>query len=232
MPRINVPPTRSNLIRIKKDLQFAREGYEILDRKREVLTTELIRMAHDASVLQEEMWKTMAEAYRAMEKAQLTMGREHVEWAALAAHKSVDVQLKYRGIMGVPLPVVEASGGPPEMLYSLGDTSATLDEASAAFREVVGRVPELSRLVTSVFRLANELRKTQRRVNALQHIFIPEYEETVAFIVSTLEERDREETFRLKLLKNRSKKSKAESEGKVLEPVFQAAGGESGAAGQ
>jgi V/A-type H+-transporting ATPase subunit D len=210
MPRINVPPTRSNLIRIKQDLQFAREGYEILDRKREVLTTELIRLAHDASALQEKMWKLIADAYRALEKAQLTMGREHVEWAALAAHKSVDVQLKFHGIMGVPLPLVEASGGPPEMLYSLGDTSATLDEASAAFREVLSRVPELSRLVTAVYRLANELRKTQRRVNALQHIFIPEYEEIVAFVVSTLEERDREEIFRLKLLKNRSESAKEE----------------------
>jgi V/A-type H+/Na+-transporting ATPase subunit D len=216
MARINVPPTRSNLIRLKQDLEFAREGYEILDRKREVLTTELIRMAHDASTLQEEMWKTIAGAYQALEKAQLAMGSEHVEWAALAAHKSVDVQLKYRGIMGVPLPMVEASGGPPEMPYSLGDTSATLDEASASFRDVLAKVPELSRLVTAVFRLANELRKTQRRVNALQHIFIPEYEETVAFIVSTLEERDREETFRLKLLKNRTKKAKQ----KVIEPVL------------
>jgi V/A-type H+/Na+-transporting ATPase subunit D len=208
MPRINIPPTRSNLIRVRQDLQFAREGYEILDRKREVLTTELIRVAHEAAALQEEMWKLIAEAYRALEKAQLTMGTEHVEWAALAAHKSVDVQLKFRGIMGVPLPLIEASGGPPEMLYSLGDTSATLDEASASFHEVLSRIPDLSRLVTAVFRLANELRKTQRRVNALQHIFIPEYEETVAFIVSTLEERDREETFRLKLLKTRSEHAK------------------------
>jgi len=80
MPRINIPPTRSNLIRIRKDLQFAREGYEILDRKREVLTTELIRLAHEAGELQEQMHALLAEAYRALEKAQLTMGREHVEW--------------------------------------------------------------------------------------------------------------------------------------------------------
>jgi V/A-type H+-transporting ATPase subunit D len=210
MPRISVPPTRSNLIRVKRELQFAREGYEILDRKREVLTTELIRLAHDASEKQEELWKLQAEAYRALEKAQLTMGQEHVLWAALAAHKTVDVQIKFRGIMGVAIPLIEASGGPPEMLYSLGDTSVTLDEASSAFRKVLALIPELSRLVTAVFRLANELRKTQRRVNALQHIFIPEYEETVAFIVSTLEEREREETFRLKLLKQRANRSEEE----------------------
>ncbi|MDR3574676.1 MAG: V-type ATP synthase subunit D [Anaerolineaceae bacterium] len=206
MARINVPPTRSNLLRMKQELTFARQGYDILERKREVLTAELVRMAHDAEVLQQQVWKLLETAYRGLEKAQLNMGRERVEWAALAAHKTVDVQLKYHGIMGVSLPVIQASGGPPEMLYSLGDTSATLDEASSAFRDVLDRIAELSGMVTAVFRLANELRKTTRRVNALQYIFIPQYEETVAFIISNLEEREREETFRLKLLKTRSAK--------------------------
>jgi V/A-type H+-transporting ATPase subunit D len=204
MPRINVPPTRSNLLRMKQELAFAREGYEILDRKREVLTTELIHLAHDAELLQEEVWKLLAAAYHALEQARLTMGQEHVEWAALAVNKTVDVRLKFRGVMGVLIPLVEARGGPPEMPYSLGDTTATLDEASAAFREVLSHIPELSESVTSVWRLAGELRKTQRRVNALQHIFIPDYEETVAFIESALEEREREETFRLKRLKTKT----------------------------
>jgi V/A-type H+/Na+-transporting ATPase subunit D len=204
MAPINIPPTRSNLIRMKQDLQFARQGYEILDRKREVLTTELIRVAHDAEVLQKEVWKLLETAYAALERAQLTMGSEHVEWAALAASKTVDIHLRFRGVMGVPVPQIEARGEPQEMLYSLGDTNAALDEASAAFREVLIRIPQLSELVTSVWRLAGELRKTQRRVNALQYIFIPQYEETVSFIVSTLEEREREETFRLKLLKQRA----------------------------
>ena len=203
MPPINIAPTRSNLIRVKKDLQFAREGYEILDRKREVLTNELVRVAHEAEVLQQEVWKLMTPAYRALELAQLTLGSDHVEWAALAANKTVDVHLKFRGIMGVAIPVIEASGEPYEMLYSPGDTNAALDEASATFREVLLRIPHLSMLVTTVWRLAGELRKTQRRVNALQHIFIPNYEATVAFIVSSLEEREREEIFRLKWLKTK-----------------------------
>ncbi len=211
MARINVPPTRSALIRLKQDLQFAREGYEILNRKREVLTTELITMAHDAQELQDKVEALMEAAYRALEKAQLTMGREHVEWAALATNKTVDVKVRFRGIMGVAVPVIEATGEPPEMPYSLGDTSASLDEASAAFREVLSNIPELAKIVTSVWRLAGELRKTQRRVNALQHIFIPDYEETVSFIVSSLEEREREETFRLKLLKNRSEEDDLET---------------------
>lgn len=203
MPTINVAPTRSNLIRIKKELTFAREGYEILDRKREVLTTELVRVAHEADVLQKEVWKLLETAYAALEKARLTLGSDHVEWAALAANKTVDVHLKLRGIMGVAIPVIEARGEPPRMLYSLSGTNSALDEASAAFREVIIRTPQLSMLVTTVWRLAGELRKTQRRVNALQHIFIPAYEETVTFIVSSLEEREREEIFRLKWLKTK-----------------------------
>ncbi len=207
MPTINIAPTRTNLIRIKKELRFAREGYEILDRKREVLTTELVRVAHEADVLQKEVWKLLETAYHAMEKARLTMGSDHVEWAALAANKTVDVHLKLRGIMGVAIPVIEARGEPQKMPYSLSGTNASLDEATVAFREVLIKTPQLSMLTTSVWRLAGELRKTQRRVNALQHIFIPQYEETVAFIVSSLEEREREETFRLKWLKTKMTRS-------------------------
>ncbi|MHB8088874.1 MAG: V-type ATP synthase subunit D [Anaerolineaceae bacterium] len=206
MAKINVAPTRSNLIRIRKELQFSKEGYEILNRKREVLTTELIQMAHKAEELQKEVWSLLAEAYEAMERAQLNMGRERVEWAALAANKTVEVQLKFRGIMGVSIPVIESKGAPAEMLYSLGDTNASLDEASSGFAKVTKLIPELSMVMTTVWRLATELRKTQRRVNALQYIFIPEYEETVSFIVSSLEEREREDTFMLKMLKNRTKK--------------------------
>jgi V/A-type H+-transporting ATPase subunit D len=211
MPAISVAPTRSSLIRIKKDLQFAREGYEILDRKREALTNELVRVAKEADTLQKEVWQLLQTAYDAMEKARLVMGSDHVEWAALAVNKTVDVHLRLRGIMGVAIPQIEARGEPPKLLYSPGDTAAVLDEATAAFREVLLRTPQLAMLTSAVWRLANELKKTQRRVNALQHIFIPNYEATVQFIVSSLEEREREEIFRLKWLKTKLSKQEAEA---------------------
>jgi V/A-type H+/Na+-transporting ATPase subunit D len=209
MARINIPPTRSSLLRIKHELQFAREGHEILNKKREVLTMELIRLTHDAEAFQQQMRIQLAAAYRTLEQARLTMGQEHMEWAALAVNKTVDVQLKFRGVMGVMLPLIEAQGQPPQMPYSLGDTTAALDEASVVFREVLDSVPRLAELVTSVWRLAGELRKTQRRVNALEHIFIPDYEETITFIESALEEREREETFRLKRLKSKAARTAA-----------------------
>ena len=207
MPQISVPPTRTNLIRLKKELRFAKEGYEILDRKREALTSELVSVAKEADAVQKEVWALLQTAYAAMEQARLVMGSDHVEWASLAVNKTVDVHLRLRGIMGVAIPQIEARGEPPKLLYSPGDTAAVLDEASTAFRDVLLRIPQLAMLTATVWRLANELRKTQRRVNALQHIFIPQYENMVAFIVSSLEEREREETFRLKWLKTKMAKS-------------------------
>ncbi len=171
-----------------------------------MLAKELVRLASDAEKFEAQMNELMKNAYRALEIAMLTMGREKVEWAALAVHHTVNVEVKHRGVMGIPLPVIEASGEPPEMSYSLGDTAASLDEASSSFREVLIQIPELSRLLTSVWRLAMELRKTQRRVNALEYIFIPDYEHTITYIQNSLEEREREETFRLKMLKNKSLK--------------------------
>ena len=203
MARLRIAPTRGNLLRIREALGFAREGYEVLDRKREVLTTELIRVAHEAARLQNQVWQQLADAYQALEVARVSMGREHLEWAALSVNETVEVQLRPHSVMGVVIPAIEAHGAPPEMPYGLGDTTVALDEAVARYRHVVEEVPRLSETMTAVWRLARELRKTQRRVNALEHIFIPQYEETLTFIESTLEEREREETFRLKRIKSR-----------------------------
>jgi V/A-type H+-transporting ATPase subunit D len=203
MAHLRIAPTRSNLLRVRQTLALAREGYEILDKKREVLTTELVHVAHEAAMLQRAVWQQLAEAYQALEAARLSMGRERLEWAALSVTETTEVEIRLHSIMGVVLPAVKAHGQPPEMPYSLGDTTVTLDEAVARFRRVLEEIPVLSETMTTVWRLARELQKTQRRVNALQYIFIPQYEETVAFIESTLEEREREETFRLKRIKSR-----------------------------
>ncbi|HQE91505.1 MAG TPA: V-type ATP synthase subunit D [Anaerolineae bacterium] len=202
MPQ-QIAPTRSNLFRTRQALKLAQEGYEILDKKREVLTTELIRHAHDAAAQQTRVWEKLGTAYQALTEARLSMGQERLEWTALAVNKTVEVEIKLRSIMGVVIPTVEAHGEPPDMPYGLGDTTVALDEAVTRFRAVLDEIPALSEMMTSVWRLARELQKTQRRVNALQYIFIPEYEATIRSIESALEEREREETFRLKRLKSK-----------------------------
>lgn len=207
MARLQVAPTRSNLLTMRENLELAREGFEILDRKREVLTTELVAVAGDASRLQERVRGMLSEAYRALEGAQLSMGREHLEWAALSVDETVEVELRPHSIMGVVLPVLTAHGAPPEIPYGLGDTSVLLDEVVTDFRQVLGLVPQLAEIMTTVWKLARELQKTRRRVNALQYVFIPQYEETIAYIESALEEREREEIFRLKRLKSQSRQA-------------------------
>jgi V/A-type H+-transporting ATPase subunit D len=192
MSRLRIAPTHSNLLHTREALKLAREGYEILDKKREVLTTELMHIAHDATALQERVWDLLAEAYRALETARLSMGRERLEWAALSVNETVEVEVRPHSVMGVVIPVVQAH--------------VELDEAVARFRRVLAEIPALSETMTTVWRLARELQKTQRRVNALQYIFIPQYEETVDFIESALEEREREATFRLKRLKSRGER--------------------------
>ena len=206
MAQLNIAPTRSNLLQMRSKLAFAREGFSILDKKREVLTVELLKVVSDAEALQNRVHAMLDYAYKALELARLSMGQERVEWAALAVTQSVNVSIIHRGMMGVPIPHIEAYGEPPDISYSLGDTSVALDESNDAFRKVLGEVPRLSELVASVRRLARELKKTQRRVHALEKVFIPQYEAAIHFIEQTLEEQDREEIFRLKWMKSQKQK--------------------------
>ena len=202
MKTLNMAPTRSNLLSARKTLALANEGHDILDRKREVLTTELLQVAHEAAELQTQVWELLSNAYGALKIAQLEMGREHLEWAALSVNKTIEVDVMPRSVMGVPVPTVEGSGGPPEISYSMGNTTVALDEAAERYRRVLDKMPALVEALTTAWRLARELQKTQRRVNALEHVFIPQYENTVHYIEGVLEEREREELFRLKRVKS------------------------------
>lgn len=201
MSQKQVAPTRSNLMGTRETLARAREGHEILDRKREVLTTELVHIAHDSVALQSTVQRLLEEAYAALELARLEMGREHLEWAALSVNSTIEVDIRPSSVMGVVIPRVSSAGAPPENPYGLGNTTVALDEAAASFRIVLDKIPELAETLTTVWRLARELQKTQRRVNALEHVFIPEYESTVKFIENALEERERDDLFRMKRIK-------------------------------
>ena len=196
-------PTRSNLVSAQRTLRLAREARDVLDQKRETLANELLRIAHDATELETRVQALLAEAYRALNVARLVTGREHLEWAALSVNKTMEVNITPRSIMGVMVPTVEGTGAPPEVSYGMGNTTVALDEAAASFRAVLSEIPKLAETLNTAWRLARELQIIQRRVHALEHIFIPEYRETVSRIRSVLEEREREEFFRLKRIKSR-----------------------------
>ncbi len=208
MTVLNIAPTRSALLQMQSRLSFAIEGYSILDKKREVLSSELLSVVAEAESLEKQVWMMVDAAYRKLEIARMTMGQEGVEWAAKAAMHSQEVEILSRGTMGVALPEITSSSAPDHISYSLGDTTVELDEAMMAFRELVEQIPKLTELETKVWRLARELKKTQRRVHALERIFIPNYQETIKFIQETLEEQEREEIFTLKWLKSNKEKQR------------------------
>lgn len=204
MPRLKMAATRSNLIIVKQQLALAREGHRLLDRKREVLILEILRIINQAEEVQRQVEAQFQQAYSVLQEARAAMGTERVMRFALSRTSDIDVHITPRSIMGVVVPDVLVKMPETQLPYGFGDTSVVLDRAQREWAGVLGLMGPLADRVTTVWRLALELKRTQRRVNALESVFIPAYEETVRYIEETLEEKDREDLFRLKRAKSRS----------------------------
>jgi len=188
---------------MRERLKLAREGHQLLDKKRDVLIIEILRLIDDAERIQRQVDAQFVKAYQVMQEARAAMGTERVRRLALSRPQEVDVEITPRSIMGVVVPSVRYAVPERRMSYGFGDTSVLLDQVQEQWSIVLSQMGQLSEKVTTVWRLAIELRRTQRRVNALEHIFIPSYEETVDYIRDMLEEKDREDLFRLKRAKDR-----------------------------
>ena len=198
----NVSPTRINLIQTKRTLSLAESGRNILERKRDILLRELRHSIYDAERAREELGEALAKAYRSLMEAELAKGSEAVENTALGSSFEPDFLLDFRSIMGVTVPVVEFKNETdvkPD--YGFANTSAELDLAFGLFYGVLEFVAELARAEGITFQIANDVRKTQRRVNALNFVLIPLYRETVKRIELVLEEKEREEFVRMKRVK-------------------------------
>ena len=198
----NVPPTRINLIQTKRTLGLAESGRDILERKRDILLRELRHSIYDAERTRDEVSATIAKALKSLQEANMAEGSETVENAAFGSSHRANFLIDYRSIMGVTIPVIEFLGETdvkPD--YGFGNTSASLDNAFKLFYELLGKIAELAREEGVSFQLANDIRKTQKRVNALDYVLIPIYKETVKRIELILEEREREEFVRTKTVK-------------------------------
>jgi V/A-type H+-transporting ATPase subunit D len=203
MPRLDVAPTRSNLLKARESLELAREGYNLLEQKREVLLMELMQIVHELKELEREMSERSAATFAALESALLSMGYEALKWTASSVMGERHISLLHRSVMGVP--IVTIQGGKEataELQASPEGTGPGLDEVCRRAEEMSTIIYHWSELEISVWRLAAEIRKTQRRVNALENIFIPQYERTVKAIEEVLEESDREEFIRKKKVKS------------------------------
>jgi len=201
--RYQVAPTKSNLIRTRASLAFAREGHELLARKRDILIAELLGLIASATAAQRALEEALAAAFAALDQALLAGGVRAAREASWAVGVTVETRVTERRVMGVSLPSVQStvSGSPP--FYAPRPTSFWLDEAQRRFMEVLKRLDAVAGSRISVTRLAREVKKTMRRVNALEKIYIPDYAETLQYIGNALEESDREAFFILKLIKGR-----------------------------
>ncbi|RKY72517.1 MAG: hypothetical protein DRQ14_05785 [Candidatus Latescibacterota bacterium] len=202
-PAERVPPTKGTLITYKSRLQFGREVYELLEQKREVLVMELMRVVYGLRDLGRELEEALGEAYSAYEGALLSMGREAISRLMGVGEARYEIEVAGRSAMGVVLPSVRALRAPEFPDLSLWSTTSALDRTLMALRRAEEVLLRYVEVYISVWRLAREISKTQRRLNALEHILLPRYEATVAFVQEALEEAEREEIFRRKQAKRR-----------------------------
>ncbi len=211
MTLLHYAPTKTNLLRLKNDLNFARQGYELLDQTRNILVIELLALVDQTTDFQSRVEDALGKAYQALEEAVLDMGKLKVQYLTGSVNISTDIVIRSRRVMGVSLPVVETEFKEQSPYYSPMGTSFWIDSSISSFKQALNLLGKLSELKISVLRLANEVKKTIRKVNALEKIAIPDLQETVHFIQGRLEENERDMFVLMKMVKSRleSKRQKA-----------------------
>mgnify|MGYP001160428601 CR=1 FL=1 len=190
-------PTKGNLMSTRKSLDLAMLGFELLDRKRNVIVREMMALIDRAETLQVQIDSCYAAAYLALQRANVA----HGICADVAVPVENGLQLSSRSVMGVDIPIVTLDPSPAELSYGFMFTGSLVDEAYIEFDRVKKLTAELAEVENSVYRLATAVNKTQKRANALKNIVIPRLTSTVKFISDSLEEKEREEFSRLKVIK-------------------------------
>ena len=203
MARSDVPPTKSSLFAVKEQLAIAREGFDLLEQKREILVMELMRMVEEVKLLERDLDRRVDSAYGSLKKMIVQIGRQTAAEISSGIRFEFAVKEKQGKLMGIPLPTIDMQMPRMELKYSFMGTHGTCDRTMIEFFELLRLIARMAEIRTMVWRLAKEVRKTQRRVNALEKIVIPDVEETKKFIEGVLEEREREVFFVQKILKAR-----------------------------
>ena len=194
-------PTKGNLMLAKNSLVLARQGYELMDKKRNILLKELMSLISEAKDIQEQIDTTFTRAYTCLQRANIDMGISKVQELAFTVPIEESIVIQTRSIMGTEIPHVKYDSKQNKLTYSFGSTGESIDIAREAFREVKELTVKLSTVENSAYRLAANIKKTQKRANALKNITIPMYTNLVYTINNALEEKEREEFTRLKVSK-------------------------------
>ena len=201
--RLNVAPTKSNQLVLGDQLEFARNGYDLLEQKRQVLVFEMMSRLGRAKDIERRVNEALAPAFDALRQATLDIGSAALDGATLAVKMKHSLVIDDQSVMGIPLPKTVLRAEEESAQFGVGGTSAQTDIARRRFIAALPLLAQLAELENAVLRLARELRKTQRRCNALSRIFIPDYAATIAYIESSLEERERESFVILRMIKQR-----------------------------
>ncbi|HOW63674.1 MAG TPA: V-type ATP synthase subunit D [Candidatus Paceibacterota bacterium] len=203
MAKLNIPPTKSTLLQLKRQLAFAEEGYDLLDQKRQILVFELLNHLDRAQKTERRLEEVLRRAHAALREALLDIGSEALDRAALGVRMDHQATISPQSLMGLRLPHVQSRIETAGVRFGFSGTSANTDLAMQRFVEALPLAAELAELENAVIRLARELRKTQRRCNALSKILIPAHQETIIYIAGSLEERERESFTILKRIRER-----------------------------
>lgn len=202
----NTFPTKGNLILAKNSLTLAKQGYELMDKKRNILIRELMELIDKAKDIQTEIDKTFTMAYAALQKANIELGINYVEEITASVPIEDSITIKSRSIMGTEIPLVQYEEKVSPPTYAYYTTTESLDNAKLGFEKVKTLTIKLSMIENSAYRLATNIQKTGKRANALKNITIPTYEKLTANISNSLEEKEREEFTRLKVIKRNKTK--------------------------
>jgi V/A-type H+/Na+-transporting ATPase subunit D len=201
--RLDIAPTRSALLDLKKKLIFLNEGYRLLERKRELLNRLVYEKLAEYRELNQSTRESISTAYRWLNIAQMRMGSRRIRQLAVGMPEAIEARILPRRSMSVQYPAVEIKKLPLLPIGILG-TDASLDETRSSFADMLVRAAKLAEVETALWRLLEEQRKTQKRVNALRYNIIPRYQRSISFVESSLEEEERDVLYQLKLLSDRS----------------------------
>jgi len=199
---IAAAPTKANLIKAKSALTLSQKGFELLDRKRNVLIREMMELVDKAKTVQNEMYEVIADAYQALQEANIMMGLLDVNDIINSIPADENFEVLPRSVMGLDIPSVRYQKQDPRPSYGFYNSNISLDIARKKFLQARYKIYELAEVENSIFKLAKEIEKTNKRTNALQHIQIPKYKAQVKYIQEVLEEKEREDFYRMKKVKN------------------------------
>ena len=207
-------PTKGILIASKKTLSLSTMGYDLMDKKRNILIREMMGLVDQAKQLRDEVDAIYDQAFAALRNANITLG----DIGEIAESVPLDdgITIGYRSVMGVDIPTIHLEKRPLELSYGLYDSNSQLDYAFLCFQKVKEITVTLAEIENAAAGLSDAIVKTQRRANALKNVVIPNLESTVKYISDSLDEKDREEFSRLKVIKaQKSTKAKRKAAGKA-----------------